>query len=37
LIEVVAGELRPSDSVVVTGNELLQDQMAVVTTPTSRN
>ena len=37
LIEVVAGELRPGDIVVVTGNELLQDQMAVVTTPTFRN
>jgi HlyD family secretion protein len=37
LIEVVEGALRPGDIVVVTGNELLQDQMAVVTTPTFRN
>jgi multidrug efflux pump subunit AcrA (membrane-fusion protein) len=37
LIEVVEGELKPGDIVVVTGNELLQDQMAVVTNPTFRN
>jgi HlyD family secretion protein len=37
LIEVVEGKLRPGDTVVVTGNELLQDQMAVVTKPTLRN
>ena len=30
LIEVVEGQLRPGDAVVVTGNEMLQDQMAVV-------
>jgi HlyD family secretion protein len=37
LIEVVEGKLRTGDTVVVTGNELLQDQMAVVTKPTVRN
>jgi multidrug efflux pump subunit AcrA (membrane-fusion protein) len=37
LIEVVEGQLRPGDSVVITGNEMLQDQMAVVTKPTLRN
>jgi multidrug efflux pump subunit AcrA (membrane-fusion protein) len=37
LIEVVEGHLRPGDRVVVTGNEMLQDQMAVVTKPTLRN
>jgi multidrug efflux pump subunit AcrA (membrane-fusion protein) len=36
-IEVVEGGLKPGDIVVVTGNELLQDQMAVVTNPTFRN
>jgi HlyD family secretion protein len=37
LIEVVEGQLGPGDTVVVTGNEMLQDQMAVVTKPTIRN
>jgi HlyD family secretion protein len=37
LIEVVEGQLTPGDTVVVTGNEMLQDQMAVVTRPTLRN
>jgi HlyD family secretion protein len=37
LIEAVEGQLRPGDSVVITGNEMLQDQMAVVTKPTLRN
>jgi HlyD family secretion protein len=37
LVEVVEGKLRTGDTVVVTGNELLQDQMAVVTKPTVRN
>ena len=37
LIEVVEGQLRPGDSVVITGNEMLQDQMAVATKPTLRN
>jgi HlyD family secretion protein len=37
LIEVLEGKLRPGDTVVVTGNELLQDQMAVVSKPTLRN
>ena len=37
LIEVVEGQLRPGDTVVITGNEMLQDQMAVVTKPTLRN
>jgi HlyD family secretion protein len=37
LIEVVEGLLKPGDIVVVTGNEMLQDQMAVVTKPTLRN
>jgi HlyD family secretion protein len=37
LIEAVEGKLRPGDSVVITGNEMLQDQMAVVTKPTLRN
>jgi multidrug efflux pump subunit AcrA (membrane-fusion protein) len=37
LIEVVEGKLQPGDTVVVTGNELLQDQMAVVTKPTVRH
>jgi multidrug efflux pump subunit AcrA (membrane-fusion protein) len=37
LIEVVEGQLTPGDTVVITGNELLQDQMAVVTKPTRRN
>jgi len=37
LIEVVEGQLAPGDTVVVTGNEVLQDQMAVVTKPTLRN
>jgi len=37
LIEVLEGQLRPGDSVVITGNEILQDQMAVVTRPTLRN
>jgi hypothetical protein len=34
---VVEGRLKPGDTVVVTGNEMLQDQMAVVTKPTHRN
>jgi HlyD family secretion protein len=33
LIEVAEGQLTPGEAVVVTGNELLQDQMAVVTKP----
>ena len=37
LIEVVEGQLRPGDSVVITGNEMLQDQMAVIAKPTLRN
>jgi HlyD family secretion protein len=37
LTEVLEGKLRPGETVVVTGNELLQDQMAVVTRPTLRN
>jgi RND family efflux transporter MFP subunit len=37
LIEVVEGQLRPGEAVVVTGNELLQDQMAIVSQPTLRN
>jgi multidrug efflux pump subunit AcrA (membrane-fusion protein) len=37
LIEVVEGQLTPGDTVVVTGNELLQDQMAVVSNPPLRN
>jgi multidrug efflux pump subunit AcrA (membrane-fusion protein) len=37
LIEVVEGHLRPGDTIVVTGNEMLQDQMAVVTKPVHRN
>jgi HlyD family secretion protein len=37
LIEVVEGKLQPGDMVVVTGNEVLQDQMTVVTKPTVRN
>jgi multidrug efflux pump subunit AcrA (membrane-fusion protein) len=37
LIEVVEGKLWPGDTVVVTGNELLQDQMAVVSNPPLRN
>jgi HlyD family secretion protein len=37
LIEVVEGQLTPGDTVVVTGNETLQDQMAVVARPTLRN
>jgi multidrug efflux pump subunit AcrA (membrane-fusion protein) len=37
LIEAVEGQLRPGDSIVITGNEMLQDQMAVVTKPTLRN
>jgi HlyD family secretion protein len=37
LIEVVEGQLRPGAAVVVTGNESLQDQMAVVSQPTLRN
>jgi HlyD family secretion protein len=37
LIEVVEGQLTPGEAVVVTGNESLQDQMAVVTKPTLRN
>jgi HlyD family secretion protein len=37
LIEVVEGQLKPGDTVVVTGNEMLQDQMAVVAQPTRRN
>jgi HlyD family secretion protein len=37
LIEVLEGKLRPGETVVVTGNELLQDQMAVVTNPPLRN
>ncbi len=37
LIEVLEGKLKPGEAVVVTGNELLQDQMAVVTKPTLRN
>jgi HlyD family secretion protein len=37
LIEVVEGQLEPGDSVVITGNEMLQDQMAVATKPTLRN
>ena len=30
LIEVVEGSCKPGDTVVVTGNEMLRDQMAVV-------
>src|SRR5919109_873529 len=37
LIEVVEGRLKPGETVVITGNETLQDQMAVVTQPTLRN
>jgi multidrug efflux pump subunit AcrA (membrane-fusion protein) len=37
LIEVVEGQLSPGDSVVITGNEMLQDQMAVVPRPLLRN
>jgi HlyD family secretion protein len=37
LIEVVEGQLSLGDTVVVTGNEMLQDQMAVVTKPALRN
>jgi HlyD family secretion protein len=37
LIEIVEGKLKPGETVVVTGNELLQDQMAVATKPTLRN
>jgi HlyD family secretion protein len=37
LIEVVEGQLTPGEAVVVTGNEFLQDQMAIVTKPTLRN
>jgi RND family efflux transporter MFP subunit len=37
LIEVVEGQLKRGESVVVTGNEALQDQMAVVSHPTLRN
>jgi multidrug efflux pump subunit AcrA (membrane-fusion protein) len=37
LIEVVEGQLQPGDTVVVTGNEMLQDQMAVVAKPTLQN
>jgi multidrug efflux pump subunit AcrA (membrane-fusion protein) len=37
LIEVVEGQLRPGETVVITGNETLQDQMAVVTNPSLRN
>jgi HlyD family secretion protein len=37
LIEIVESQLKPGETVVVTGNELLQDQMAVVTKPTLRN
>jgi HlyD family secretion protein len=37
LIEVVEGQLRPGETVVITGNETLQDQMAVVTKPTLQN
>jgi hypothetical protein len=33
----VEGQLRPGDSVVITGNEMLQDQIAVVTKPILRN
>jgi len=37
LIEAVEGQLRPGASVVITGNEMLQDQNAVVIRPTLRN
>jgi HlyD family secretion protein len=37
LIEVVEGELKLGQAVVVTGNESLQDQMAVVSHPPLRN
>jgi HlyD family secretion protein len=36
-IEVVEGQLRAGDTVVITGNEMLQDQMAVITKPSLRN
>jgi HlyD family secretion protein len=36
-IEVVEGQLTPGAAVVVTGNEVLQDQMAVVSHPPLRN
>jgi multidrug efflux pump subunit AcrA (membrane-fusion protein) len=37
LIEVVEGQLHAGDTVVITGNEMLQDQMAVVPRPSLRN
>jgi multidrug efflux pump subunit AcrA (membrane-fusion protein) len=37
LIEVVEGPLKPGDAVVITGNETLQDQTAVVIRPALRN
>jgi HlyD family secretion protein len=36
LMEVAEGSLKPGDMVVITGNETLQDQMAVVVRPTAR-
>ena len=35
-MEVAEGSLKPGDMVVITGNETLQDQMAVVVRPTAR-
>jgi RND family efflux transporter MFP subunit len=35
-MEVAEGNLKPGDMVVITGNEMLQDQMAVVIRPTAR-
>ncbi|MBI3329201.1 MAG: hypothetical protein HYZ81_21180, partial [Nitrospinae bacterium] len=37
LIEVVDGSLKPGDTVVVTGNETLQDQAVVMIKDTPRN
>jgi HlyD family secretion protein len=37
LIEVIEGQLKLGEAVVVTGNEALQDQMSVVSQPTLRN
>jgi multidrug efflux pump subunit AcrA (membrane-fusion protein) len=35
-IEAAEGSVKPGDMVAITGNETLQDQMAVVVRPTAR-